>query len=112
MEESREQWSSKIGFILSTAGAAIGLGAIWKFPYVTGMNGGGAFFLLFVLFTIFVGLPMLISEFIIGRGAGREAVAAYDHLARKSSWRLIGRLGVIGCFLLLSVDGVVGGWLV
>ncbi|HLS60931.1 MAG TPA: sodium-dependent transporter [Virgibacillus sp.] len=112
MEESREQWSSKIGFILSTAGAAIGLGAIWKFPYVTGMNGGGAFFLIFVLFTIFIGLPMLISEFIIGRGAGREAVSAYDHLAPKSSWRIIGRLGVIGCFLLLSFYSVVGGWIV
>src|SRR5690625_7450550 len=73
------------------------------------MNGGGAFFLIFVLFTIFIGLPMLISEFIIGRGAGREAVSAYDHLAPKSSWRIIGRLGVIGCFLLLSFYSVVGG---
>src|SRR5690625_7131104 len=107
MAESREQWSSKIGFILSTAGAAIGLGAIWKFPYVTGMNGGGACFLIFVLFTIFIGLPRLISEFIIGRGAGREAVSAYDDLARKSSWRIIGRLGVIVCFLLLSFYSVV-----
>src|SRR5690625_4570251 len=111
MEESREQWSSKIGFILSTAGAAIGLGAIWKFPYVTGLNGGGALFLIFVLFMISLGLTMLISEFIIGRGAGREAVSAYDHLAPKSSWRIIGRLGVIGCFLLLSFYSVVGGWI-
>ncbi|APC47845.1 sodium-dependent transporter [Virgibacillus halodenitrificans] len=112
MKESREQWSSKLGFILSSAGAAIGLGAIWKFPYATGMNGGGAFFLVFVLFTIFIGLPMLISEFIIGRGAKREAVSAYDHLAPNSSWRIIGRLGVVGCFLLLSFYSVVGGWIV
>lgn len=112
MKKSREQWSSKIGFILSSAGAAIGLGAIWKFPYVTGMNGGGAFFLIFVLFTLFIGLPMLISEFIIGRGAGREAVSAYDKLAPKTSWRVIGRLGVVGCFLLLSFYSVVGGWIV
>lgn len=112
MNETREQWSSKIGFILSSAGAAIGLGAIWKFPYVTGMNGGGAFLLLFILFTLFIGLPMLISEFIIGRGAGREAVSAYDHLAPKTSWRVTGRLGVVGCFLLLSFYSVVGGWII
>lgn len=112
MKDSREQWSSKIGFILSTAGAAIGLGAIWKFPYVTGMNGGGAFFLIFVLFTLFIGLPMLISEFIIGRGAKREAVSAYDYLAPNSIWRITGRLGVVGCFLLLSFYSVVGGWIV
>src|SRR5699024_910511 len=89
-----------------------GLGAIWKLPYVAGMNGGGAFFLIFILFTIFIGLPMLISEFIIGRGAGREAVSAYDYLAPKSSFRIIGRLGVVGCFLLLSFYSVVGGWII
>ncbi|GAA0438838.1 sodium-dependent transporter [Lentibacillus halophilus] len=112
MSESREQWSSKLGFILSSAGAAIGLGAIWKFPYAAGMYGGGAFLVIFVLFTLFIGLPMLISEFIIGRSAQREAVSAYDHLAPKSPWRIIGRLGVAGCFLLLSFYSVVGGWVV
>lgn len=69
---TREQWSTRIGFILASAGAAIGLGAIWKFPYVTGMNGGGAFFLLFIAFTVLIGLPMLIAEFIIGRGSRKE----------------------------------------
>lgn len=110
MNERREQWSSRIGFILSTAGAAIGLGAIWKFPYVTGMSGGGAFFLIFVLFTILIGLPLLISEFIIGRGAGKEAISAYKTLAPNSLWVFVGRLGVMGCFLLLSFYSVVGGW--
>ncbi|AXH99987.1 sodium-dependent transporter [Sporosarcina sp. PTS2304] len=110
MEQKKEQWSSKLGFIMSSAGAAIGLGAIWKFPYVTGMSGGGAFFLLFVVFTILIGLPMLISEFIIGRGAGKEAVSAYKKLAPASAWPWIGRLGVAGCFLLLSFYSVVGGW--
>lgn len=104
------KWSSKIGFILSAAGAAIGLGAIWKFPYVAGMNGGGAFLIVFIVFTVIIGLPMLISEFIIGRGAGREAVSAYDYLAPKSGWRVIGRIGVLSCFLLLSFYSVVGGW--
>lgn len=112
MKGLREQWSSKVGFILSSAGAAIGLGAIWKFPYVAGMNGGGAFFLIFVIFTLFIGLPMLISEFVIGRGAGREAVSAYDHLAPNTPWGVIGRLGVVGCFLLLSFYSVVGGWII
>ena len=105
-----QQWSSKLGFILSSAGAAIGLGAIWKFPYVTGMSGGGAFFLLFVVFTLLIGLPMLLSEFIIGRSTGKEAISAYKKLAPDSLWVWIGRLGVLGCFLLLSFYSVVGGW--
>lgn len=104
------KWSSKIGFILASAGAAIGLGAIWKFPYVTGMNGGGIFLLLFIAFTLLLGLPMLISEFIIGRGSGKEAVSAYKKLAPNSIWTFVGRLGVLGCFLLLSFYSVVGGW--
>lgn len=99
-----------MGFILSSAGAAIGLGAIWKFPYVTGMSGGGAFFLLFVGFTLLIGLPLLIAEFIIGRGAGKEAISAYKKLAPNSLWVWVGRLGVLGCFLLLSFYSVVGGW--
>ncbi|WP_313237792.1 sodium-dependent transporter [Sporosarcina ureae] len=110
MERRKEQWSSKLGFIMSSAGAAIGLGAIWKFPYVTGMSGGGAFFLLFIVFTILIGLPMLVSEFIIGRGSGKEAISAYKKLAPASAWPWIGKLGVAGCFLLLSFYSVVGGW--
>lgn len=110
MEEKRDQWTSKLGFILASAGAAIGLGAIWKFPYVTGMSGGGAFFLIFVIFTLIIGLPMLISEFIIGRGTAKEAVSAYNKLAPNSLWVWIGRLGVLGCFLLLTFYSVVGGW--
>src|SRR5699024_32402 len=109
MKQKTEQWSSKLGFILSSAGAAIGLGAIWKFPYVTGMSGGGAFFLIFVIFTVLIGLPMLMSEFIIGRGAGKEAVSAYKKFAPNSVWVWIGRIGVVGCFLLTFCN-VVGGW--
>ncbi|WP_226669875.1 sodium-dependent transporter [Metabacillus litoralis] len=110
MSKNREQWSSKFGFIMASAGAAIGLGAIWKFPYVTGMSGGGAFLLMFIAFTILIGLPMLISEFIIGRSAQKEAVSAYRKLAPNSFWTITGPLGVIGCFLLLSFYAVVGGW--
>ena len=65
------QWSSRLGFILASAGAAIGLGAIWKFPYVTGTSGGGAFFALFILFKIFIGLPIHLAEFNIGINTGK-----------------------------------------
>ena len=109
--QQKGQWSTKLGFILASAGAAIGLGAIWKLPYVTGENGGGAFFLLFVLFTLLIGLPMLISEFIIGRSTQKEAISAYKKLVPKSLWTWIGKFGVIGCFLLLSFYSVVGGWI-
>jgi len=110
MEQKREQWTSKFTFVLASAGAAIGLGAIWKFPYVAGMSGGGAFFLFFVLFTLLIGLPMLITEYIIGRGTGKEAISAYKKIAPDSFWVWIGRLGVLGCFLLLTFYSVVGGW--
>ncbi|MBY7142712.1 sodium-dependent transporter [Virgibacillus sp. NKC19-3] len=111
MPAKNDQWATKFGFILSSAGAAIGLGAIWKFPYMTGMNGGGAFFLLFILFTIIIGLPILLAEFIIGRGSQKEAVSAYKTLAPKSRWSpIIGRWGVVGAFLLMSFYSVVGGW--
>ncbi|RKQ31359.1 sodium-dependent transporter [Oceanobacillus halophilus] len=110
MQRKKQQWSSKIGFILSSAGAAIGLGAIWKFPYMTGMNGGGAFFLLFIAFTVIIGLPILIAEFVVGRGAGEEAVRAYQSLAPKGITKYIGHWGVVGAFLLLSFYSVVGGW--
>lgn len=106
------QWSGKIGFILASAGAAIGLGAIWKMPYETGENGGGAFFLIYVLLTLLIGLPMLLSEYIIGRGTQKEAVTAYKVLAPfQPYWAWIGKLGVLGCFLLLSFYSVVGGWI-
>lgn len=111
VKKQREEWSSRIGFILSSAGAAIGLGAIWKFPYVTGNSGGGAFFLIFIIFTLAIGLPLLLSEFIIGRSSQGEAVTAYKRLAPGTRWPWIGRLGVVGCLLLLSFYSVVGGWI-
>ncbi|MEN1969253.1 sodium-dependent transporter [Lentibacillus sp. N15] len=110
MQNNTDQWSSRIGFILSSAGAAIGLGAIWKFPYMTGMHGGGAFFLLFIAFTIIIGLPLLIAEFIIGRGAQKEAVSAYRKLAPNSILSHIGKWGVLSSFILMSFYSVVGGW--
>lgn len=107
----QEQWTSKIGFILAAAGSAIGLGAIWKFPYMTGTNGGGLFLLLFLLLTLFIGTPILLAEFIIGRKSQKDAVRAYSHLAPKSPWFLLGYMGVIASFILLSFYSVVGGWI-
>ena len=109
---THEQWSSKIGFILAAAGSAIGLGAIWKFPYVAGTNGGGIFFLIFILFTIFFGAPMLFAEFIIGRRTQKDAITSYKVLAPHTPWYFVGFLGVITSFILLSFYSVVGGWII
>lgn len=109
--KQQEQWASKLGFILATAGSAIGLGAIWKFPYIAGKSGGGAFLLIFLIFTIFIGLPILLAEFVIGRGSQKDAVSAYRFFAPNSKWHSIGILGMITCFILLSFYSVVGGWI-
>ncbi|WP_339146775.1 MULTISPECIES: sodium-dependent transporter [unclassified Sutcliffiella] len=108
----QEQWSSKLGFVLASAGSAIGLGAIWKLPYVTGVSGGGAFILLFLLFSVLIGFPLLLGEFIIGRSTGKEAVSAYKEIAPGTKWHWIGYLGVFTCFILLSFYSVIGGWIV
>ena len=107
-----QQWTSKIGFILAAAGAAVGLGAIWKFPYVAGNSGGGAFFLVFLFMTIFIGMPLLVAEFVIGRSTQKEAVTAYKVLVPNSKlYPWIGRMGVVTCFSVLSFYSVVGGWI-
>lgn len=110
--EEKEQWSSKIGFILASAGSAIGLGAIWKLPYVTGTSGGGAFILIFVLFSLLIGFPLLLAEFIIGRSTQKEAISAYKAIAPGTKWHWIGYLGVFTCFILLSFYSVIGGWII
>ncbi|MGD6833681.1 sodium-dependent transporter [Sutcliffiella halmapala] len=110
--KQHEQWTSKIGFILAAAGSAIGLGAIWKFPYMAGTNGGGIFFLIFILFTLLIGAPMLLAEFIIGRSTQKDAISSYKMLAKGSKWHFIGVLGVVASFILLSFYSVVGGWIV
>jgi len=106
-----QQWTSKLGFVLAAAGSAIGLGAIWKFPYMAGIGGGGAFFLIFIGFTLLIGLPLLLAEFVIGRSTQKEAVDAYREIAPKTLWPWLGRLGIVTCFILLSFYSVVGGWI-
>ncbi|MDR4886160.1 sodium-dependent transporter [Fredinandcohnia sp. QZ13] len=106
-----EQWSSKISFILAAAGSAIGLGAIWKFPYVAGTSGGGIFFIIFLIFTLLVGLPLLLAEFVIGRTTQKNAIESFKELAPKTNWHIVGRLGFITNAILLSFYSVVGGWI-
>lgn len=103
-------WSSKIGFVLAAAGSAIGLGAIWKFPYTAGTNGGAVFFLLFLIFTVLVALPVQLAEFYIGRTGGKNAVDSFRVLRPGTQWLWVGRMGVAACFILLSFYSVVGGW--
>lgn len=112
MDGQTEQWTTKLGFILATAGSAIGLGAIWKFPYMAGKSGGGAFLFIFLLFTIFIGMPILLAEFVLGRGSQKDALRAYQFFAPRSNWHFIGILGMITSFILLSFYSVVGGWIV
>lgn len=108
----REQWSSRLSFILAAAGSAIGLGAIWKFPYVAGENGGGAFLLIFILFTLILGLPLLLAEFTIGRRGQANAVDSFKKIAPQTKWYGVGILGMVASFILLSFYSVIGGWII
>src|SRR5699024_1324492 len=103
MKQSNEQWTSKLGFILAADGSAIDLGAIWKLPLMTGMSGGGAFFFIFFIFTIFIELPILLAEVLIGRASQIDAVSAYAFFTPRSGWPVIGILRMITCFILLSL---------
>ena len=107
---NHSSWSSKIGFVLAAAGSAIGLGAIWKFPYTAGTNGAPYFFFLFLIFTILVALPVQLAEFYIGRTGGKNAIDSFKVLRPGSQWPWVGRMGVAACFILLSFYSVVGGW--
>lgn len=109
--KQREQWTSKIGFVLAAAGSAIGLGAIWKFPYMAGTNGGSVFVLLFIICTLAIGLPILLAEFVIGRRGQHDAVTSLKNLAPGKPWFLIGWMGLLSSFILLSFYSVVGGWI-
>ncbi len=103
---------SKIGFILASAGSAVGLGNIWKFPYIAGDNGGGAFVLVYLITVLLVGLPLLIAEITLGNMAQKEPVSAFEHLApnAKKYWRFSG-FAFLGSFFILTFYSVVIGWL-
>ncbi|MEN7431059.1 sodium-dependent transporter [Chromobacterium sp. TRC.1.1.SA] len=108
---ARSQWGSRLGFILAAAGSAIGLGAIWKFPYVAATNGGGAFLFIYLGICLTLGLALMVSEMALGRATSAGAVGAFRKLAG-GFWPVIGYMGVLVCFLILSFYSVVGGWTV
>lgn len=107
----KSQWGSKIGFILASAGSAIGLGAVWKFPYMTAANGGGSFLLVFLIFTLLIGLPLLLAEFVLGRGAAVSAVKTFGKLGKNKKYNIFGIIGAFALFVLLSFYSVIGGWI-
>lgn len=111
MQKQREHWSSHLGFILAAAGSAIGLGTLWKFPYVTGENGGGVFVFIYILCTFFIGIPVFIAELVLGRKAQRGAVGVFATLSNNSAvWKAAGWIGVASSFLIMSFYSVLAGW--
>jgi NSS family neurotransmitter:Na+ symporter len=112
---ARSQWGSRAGFILAAAGSAVGLGAVWKFPYVTANNGGGVFLFIYLAISLTLGLVLMVTEWALGRAAQAGPVGVFKLAARngaKPAWVLIGYTAVLVCFLILSFYCVVGGWTV
>ena len=107
---TRENFGSKMGAVLAAAGSAVGLGNIWRFPIETGQNGGAAFIIIYVACVLLLGIPIMISEFFIGRHTHMNTAGAYRKLAPGTPWRWVGRLGVLSGFIILSYYSVVAGW--
>lgn len=107
---TRENFGSKIGAVLAAAGSAVGLGNIWRFPIETGQNGGAAFIIIYIACVLLLGIPIMMSEFFIGRHTQANTAGAYRKLAPGTPWRWVGRLGVLSGFVILSYYSVVAGW--
>lgn len=110
MPEEREQWKSKLGFILAAAGSAVGLGNIWRFPFVAGEEGGAAFLIIYLVAIVLIGYPLMVSEISLGRFTQRNPAGAFKAIAPKSSWWLVGILSVLTGFTILSYYSVIAGW--
>lgn len=110
IQTGRDSFSSKFGIIAATAGSAIGLGNIWRFPYVVGENGGGAFLLVYLIFVLAIGIPVMLSEFTIGRGAQLNVFGSFRKLKPGQPWYLIGLMGVAAAFMILAFYTTVAGW--
>ena len=110
--KEREKFGSRLGFILVSAGCAIGLGNVWKFPYICGQYGGAAFILIYLVFLAVLGLPILICEFAVGRGSGKGMGKAFDTLEPKgTSWHRLKWISILGCYLLMMFYTMVAGWM-
>ena len=114
MSDPRGQWSGKFGFILAATGSAIGLGNLWKFPYITHENNGGAFVLVYIVAVLIVGIPIMMAEILMGRKTQQSPVGAFQILGRNKpggrAWTAVGFLGVLAGFTILSYYSVVAGW--
>ena len=104
-------FASKVGAILAAAGSAVGLGNVWRFPTETGEHGGAAFILIYVLFMLLLGVPIMVTEFAIGRHGGKDVSDAFEKMSGgKKGWRWMGLIPVVSGFLVLSYYAVVAGW--
>lgn len=110
MADNRVTFGSKLGILLATVGCAVGLGSIWRFPYMLGTNGGAAFLLVYILFMIFLGIPVMVTEFFIGRYSRSNTVGSFKKLAPGTKWCWIGYNGILAAFLILSYYAVISGW--
>lgn len=111
-DQGRGQWGSKFGFIMAAAGSAVGLGNIWRFPYITGQNGGGAFVLVYIICVVLIGIPMILTELGLGRMAGRSTVGAFKKTGANKFWMLAPFLALMVSFFVLTFYAVIGGWAV
>lgn len=107
---NRANFGSKLGVVLASAGSAVGLGNIWRFPFETGNHGGAAFILIYLACVLLLGAPIMIAEFLIGRRSRSNTAGAYQKLAPGTHWRWVGRMGVLAGFLILGYYSVVAGW--
>jgi neurotransmitter:Na+ symporter, NSS family len=108
--QERDAFSGRIGIIAAAVGSAVGLGNIWRFPYVTGANGGGAFLLIYLFFILAIGFPVMLAELSIGRRAQRNALGTFRKLAPGKPWYLVGVMGIVAAFLILAFYSTVAGW--
>lgn len=110
--KEREKLKTRLGFILISAGCAIGIGNVWKFPYMAGQGGGGAFVILYILFLVILGLPIMTMEFAIGRASQKSPIKAYQALEKSGQkWHIHGYMSLIGCYLLMMFYTTVAGWM-
>jgi NSS family neurotransmitter:Na+ symporter len=110
MVSERGKFGTKIGVILATAGSAVGLGNIWRFPYLTGQDGGAAFIFIYIGCILFLGIPGMVAEFVVGRHSAANAARAYKNLSNGKPWQVIGYMGVFTAMIILGFYSVVAGW--
>lgn len=110
MKPERESWTTRLAFIFAAAGSAVGLGNIWRFPYVTAENGGAAFVIVFLIIIALIGFPLMVTEITLGRETKKNPIGTFKALAPNTPWWLVGALGVLAGFVILSFYSVVAGW--